>query len=60
MRQIKTLKQLQNVVKLNKILCSQKKSGGLTKISACFLMKQTGEALLRLFEKGLFVYEERI
>jgi hypothetical protein len=60
MNQIKTLKDLGNAVKLNKVLyCPFVKHPNRSKVSSCFLMKQSGNVLLRLFEKGLYIYEPK-
>jgi hypothetical protein len=59
MKQIKTLKQLNEAVKLNKVLFFPfSKRPNKSKVSSCFLMNQSGKVLLRLFEKGLYVYEK--
>lgn len=60
MKQIKNLKDLKKVSKLSKILfCPFSKRPNRTKVSSCSLIKQSGESLLNLFEKGLYVYEPK-
>lgn len=56
-KRIFTLSDLEKASKNRKSVTTLEKSNNFNKCSASFMLNQQGKILLRLFKKGLYIYE---